>query len=299
MSQDDALLIRLPNHVYAPAFKFYGDFDEYEITDYLKISRHCYVPTNFDKEALLSGDEINAIRSTDFCFEINEKIPGNLNPEKILNTLLLAIWILRPSQVYIGYRFGPGEGDFSRLLDQFICNSAEIQEEEYSLNDLAGIKGIFVSLLGVLERSGRLSNAFDLTFRSCMAYSSLVAHVLSTAALETLLTYKRGKGLTARLATSFACLTSHTQRARERAFRKFCAVYDFRSDIMHGRVPRISRDRHLRNLKMSADCLRLTWRKVLEDATLMKVLEGRDSEREHLFARLESRFRSSRGNAKL
>jgi hypothetical protein len=290
MPNDAASSRRTPGHTYAPAFEFYADFDEYEITDYLRVVRYTYDPTVLDKRDCLSGHEIREVRGTNFCFVINEKVPKKLAPQKILNVLLVAFWVLRPSKVYIRFRFGPKELDFSRLLDQFIHNHLDTHKEIYTLDDLNTIKEMFIRLLEVLKKKGRLSNAFDLTFRACMAYSSLVAHVLIAAALESLLTYKRGFKLTERLAKAFACLTSLKKRARDRAFQKFYSVYDFRSDIMHGRMKDLSRHRHLITLGKSTDCLRLTWLKVLQDAELMKVLGDSDPVRQSFFAGLESGY---------
>src|SRR3546814_3765464 len=77
--------------------------------------------------------------------------------------------------------------------------------------------------------------------------------VLHSAAAETVLTSERGKGLTNRLASSYAALVSPGAGDHSSAIASFRAAYDARSAIMDGRSELDDEGTRLRALALWSD----------------------------------------------
>src|SRR3546814_1464072 len=83
--------------------------------------------------------------------------------------------------------------------------------------------------------TSRLGTALSLAIEATGQHRWHAGIVLHSAAAETVLTSERGKGLTNRVASSYAALVSPGAGDYSSAIASFRAAYDARSAIMHGR----------------------------------------------------------------
>jgi hypothetical protein len=161
-------------------------------------------------------------------------------------------------------------------------NGIDERKNEYEVNDLHIIKKYFKSFIRIFRIDKRLLLALDSTYRGCTSYYWKVAFLMYAAALESILSYSHERGITKRLAKSYACLMIDNKKGRDKLFKEFCFLYDIRSKIIHGTYRKRSKSNML-YLSRIANMVRMIWQKILFDNNLLSVLEKNDLQREVFF----------------
>jgi hypothetical protein len=205
-----------------------------------------------------------------------------LSARENLNSFLLALWIVRPTKTQIRLRFEeiePGVYKPSRILDRFQWIRGQASDE-LTDEDLGRVADLLPRVRAAYVTRGRLRNALVLTFRGCVSFAWQAAFICWSAAIEALLTYERGRGLTDRLARAYAKLVRDPTASLEH----FKRLYDVRSDIMHGRsYDRDSKASNLEDLAACSDLLRRIWWAGLSSDKTVAMLESTDDVRRMFF----------------
>lgn len=206
---------------------------------------------------------------------------------RITTTFLLSLWLAIHSRTHAKYRFEiAGQKQcFVRLLDRFQWVEPYV-EDNIDTRHLEEAALYFQATNKTWETRRRLWHSLVLTSAGCMAKRWQVAIICFTAALEGILTYSKQPGITERLSSSFACLTKSKTKERDAAYKEFYEVYDFRSDIMHGRIKNVSKTERLLMVNQASNVLRSLWRQVLSSVSELAELENDDSGRESFFNKI-------------
>jgi hypothetical protein len=165
---------------------------------------------------------------------------------EVVNLFLLALWIAKPTRSHVAVRFevsrdlSGSPGGRYRMLDRFNFVPGAVADRLED-SDLSAAASYFPLCRALRLADKRLVNGLLLTFAGCTATHWQVAFVCHAGAAEALLTHDTGRGITRRLATSYACLVESAKSSRDLAFTEFAELYEVRSDIMHGRAHRIAR----------------------------------------------------------
>lgn len=207
------------------------------------------------------------------------------------NLALLSLWLVKQTKTQVTLRFQverpPGtQTTRSRVLDRFAWVHEPVNPD-FTNDELAAAARFYQTLAAIYRTRGRLNNALLLTVSGCWSHLWQTALICHSAAAEAMLTYSTGRGITRRLATSFACLTEAGKEDRDAAFREFVALYSIRSDIMHGRTHNISVPDRLPTLIRFQSALRSLWKQISASPQLVTVLEDTDLQREAHFAALQ------------
>ncbi len=238
-----------------------------------------------ETESFLSREERDSCKETPHWLHFVRTISGELSPAVAVNSVLLALWIVRPTATHVPVRFAQTPSEFSavRVLDRFQWVPGTTAES-ISDGDLAVVARILPPLRDVYLSGGRLKNAIVLTFHGCVSFSWQSAFVCFIAAAEALLTYSDKPVVTERLANAYGWLVAKSVSDRKVAAERFRKVYAVRSDIVHGRSH--DRNRSKQNLLDLAECshlIRGLWRIVLKSERIRRVLEGDDTGRQSFF----------------
>jgi hypothetical protein len=270
--------------VLAPLHEFYFEGDTFNLAARMTIARR---RPPFDWWGLgsdISKGERDRISESphwlSFSREEGETIPADEN----VNLVLLALWMVKPSKAHVSFRIELSEDEnhhpnAARLLDRFQWIQGTV-DSEFTTDELQQAAVYYATLTAVITKRGRLSNALHLTLFGCFAFQWQVAFMIYAAALETLLTYSEGPGITKRLAIAYACLVEVDATKRDAAFREFDELYGVRSDIMHGRIHNVAANERLTFLARFIEALRTLWRTILACPALIGALEGQDPQRE-------------------
>src|SRR3546814_2761604 len=121
------------------------------------------------------------------------------------------------------------------------------------------------AVLEAIPTTSRLGTALSLAIEATGQHRWHAWIVLHSAAEETVLTSERGKGLTNRLASSYAALVSPGAGDHSSAIASFRAAYDARSAIMHGRSELDDEGTRLRALALWSDITRNIWGAVIAE----------------------------------
>ncbi len=211
------------------------------------------------------------------------------------NLFLLGLWLSIFTKAHIKFRFEfavdqPAEvNNFMRLHDRFeyVPDHVEVMVDDVNVGEAA----LFAPVLKEIYLAHRrLRPAVSLCIAACLAYRWDAKVMLFSAVAETLLTYSTGPGITARLARSYACLTETASSERNAAYREFRALYNVRSDIIHGRIGNVPDSEHLEAVHRFSVAVRKLWRVVLSDDGISAALEGDDPSRQAFFDRIESGY---------
>jgi len=238
-----------------------------------------------ETEQFLSKEERDACKETPHWLYFLRAVSDELSPAAAVNSLLLALWIARPTATHSPVRFVQTPSEFStvRVLDRFqwvpgaVADSITDADLDVVANTLPPLRDVYVS-------GGRLRNAIVLTFRGCVSVDWQSAFVCFIAAAEAMLTYSDKPGVTERLANAYGRLVAKSASDRKVAAQRFRKVYAVRSDIAHGRSH--DRNRSKRNLVDLAECsdlIRSLWRIVLESEHIRRALERDDTGRQSFF----------------
>ncbi len=279
-------------HVWAPLIGFRWTGSERQIADDTWIrpgsARRDYQKFAEFKYAL-AEEEWDRCREAEHWLALTHTRSDELSTKAKINSFLLALWIVRPTQTHVPFRFETAESGFrlvARVLDRFQWVEGQVADELKD-QDLDEVTRILAPLRIVYAARRRLKNALALTFRGCVASDWQSTFICFSAAAEAILTYSKGPRLTDRLAESYAKLVSSSRSGRESAKDRFKRLYAIRSDIVHGRAfDRDNPSRNLSDLAEFSDVLRRLWRMVLESQEIRIALEGDDGHRQNFFRKL-------------
>lgn len=273
---------------YAPLFNYWSNCENFYITNYLSIEKDAYSLSKELTDFLLSGSDVSEINSCGYWVIVKESKSKYLSVPNVLNTLLISFWVLTPNQLHYRFRFSERKGDMRRYLDRFIFNSEDENQNTVDELQLTKVKQFYRSLARINKNKDRLQTALLYTYRGCVAYDWRVSFVLFTAALEAILTYKRGYGMTRRHAEAYSILTETTSSKRDLAAKRFERLYNIRSDIMHGNKIKSRATTNFKNLSKLSHLLRRLWNVILCDNQIISSLELNDQGRELFFRQLGS-----------
>jgi hypothetical protein len=281
--------------VIAPLSNFVWSGNSFQIDDLCAIEKLDAIPDLSWCKSALSKADTDELGYASHWVSFEQLSKDKLSPNEKINTFLLALWIVCPTRVQVRYRFEfphkSGTGKISssvRLLERFewIKSQARNQIETKHLQKL---QGIVDSIKSIYIARKRLWNSLVLTFNGCSTVHWQVAFICFSAAVEGILTYEKGPGITERLAKSFACLKEKTKNQRDSAYRAFKHSYGIRSDIMHGRIAfstMIGKSK-LKELVKFSNLLRNLWKVILSSQSTINELEKNDAGRKTWFAKIE------------
>jgi len=276
-------------HVWAPLVGLQWAGSEYQIGDETWIRRGAVYRGYEHKEFadFLSRDEREECRETRHWLSIVQSAHSEISTKASVNLVLLAFWIVRPTRTSVPFRFEEtqtGVRTAARFHERFQWIGDQAAESVRT-RDLDKAKDITEPLRAVYVARERLRNALVLTFRGCVTSDWQSAFICFAAAVESLLAYSHGPGLTDRLARAYAKLICNDDSS-EFAMTHFKELYLIRSDIVHGRAyDRNASSRNLSALARFSDLLRGLWGRVLAKPDLIRILEGDDRQREEFFLR--------------
>jgi hypothetical protein len=211
----------------------------------------------------------------------------------MVNLALVALWLVKPTRSHVAFRFqlgqeaAAGEKSRSRLFDRFAWVPGATHEE-FDDSDPQSTSSYYPALRNICCAGSRLNDALILTLTGCWSHQWQAALICHAAAAEALLTCSTARGITRRLATSYACLVETQRACRDAANGEFRTLYSVRSDIMHGRVHNVPPSDQLPLLARFQNVLRTLWRVEISSPQLILVLDGSDTQREEYFSQLTS-----------
>jgi hypothetical protein len=270
--------------VYAPLQEFYWSGESLEMSPGLWVRRFEQKPDLRTLDAMLGQDEQDQLSQARHWLTFRWDDGSDPSAAETVNLVLLALWIARFTKAHVAYRFhlgqnaAGGEQGRHRLLDRFGFIPGATHET-FEDADLQLASCYYQVLHSLCRARGRLNNALVLTMAGCWAHKWQVALICHAAAAEALLTYDASRGLTHRLATSYACLVETERPQRDAAYREFRDLYSARSDIMHGRTYNVPASERLPTLARFQDVIRKLWRAVISSSSLTAVLESTDAQR--------------------
>jgi len=276
--------------------------DDLDIAPGVSIKRIRETPNLYGMDKHVSSDEWDTACSARYwlVLELNE---SDLSTSEAMNLVLLSIWLVKPNRITASLRFDIGTGDAegqrtrSRLLDRFAWNSEE-ENEAFDQAQLESASNYYRALNNIYMSRVRLSNAMVLTLNGCWSNFWQAALISHAAAVEAMLTYSKGPGITKRLATFYACLVESESDKRDIAYGAFWRLYSARSDIMHGRVHDIEEENTLKLLAEFQSVLRTLWQTVLESNSAIAALEENDATRESFVTGIVNEYEPPRKNSR-
>ncbi|MDH3712059.1 MAG: HEPN domain-containing protein, partial [Cyclobacteriaceae bacterium] len=227
--------------VYAPLANFYWEGEDFEIATGLHIKKLKNTPNLAGMEKWVGKDEWQSALSTDYWLIFDWATDNTPSPSEIINLVLLSLWLIKPVRCHVKLHFArglgsaSGENKRSRHLDRFMWVPGTI-DPDFTQKEMRQLSRYYRKLASICTTRGRLNDALLLTITGCWSHawqSSIICH---SAAVETILTYSTARGLTFRLAKSYACLTRRSKFKRDKAFKNFRNLYSIRSDLVHGRT---------------------------------------------------------------
>ena len=281
--------------VYAPLQQFVWSGKQFLISPGFEITRFLNIPDLRGLETGLASEEIRDLVPQHWlAFEW--KTGEEPSAAEVVNLFLLALWIVKPTRSHVAVRFevssdlNHSPGGTYRMLDRFNFVPGAVADRVED-SDLSAAASYFLLCRALRLADKRLVNGLLLTFAGCTATHWQVAFVCHAGAAEALLTYDTGRGITRRLATSYACLVESAKANRDLAFTEFAELYEVRSDIMHGRAHRITSADRLPTLGRLEGLLRRLWRAILSSPShVVDALEGTDSDRAAYLNQLQSGY---------
>ena len=285
----------MPYDVLAPLVNFHWDGDEFEFAPGVWIRRLTKLPELPQFEDQLSRDEWEKAEEASHWLFFEWDGTQQPEPNEVTELVLLALWLVTPTKTQFRFRFQIEQNSTSnhtrrqRILDRFAWIDGAIADG-FVYDDLVRASQLYAALVSIYLNRGRLSNALLLTVTGCWSHFWQSALVCHAAAVEAILTYSTGAGITRRLGISYACVSEVQAPARDAAYREFTELYSIRSDIMHGRPHNVPAPLRLPNLARFQGLLRNLWRIVLQSPRLIDVLEGTDAEREAYFLTLQDGY---------
>jgi len=279
---------------------YYFPYQEASIPKHkiLKIRKFKNPPNLKGLETELSKAELEELRSTPYWLTIVYNKSKVWDDSNITIIFLVALWLEVPTKTQAMHLFelstdeNSKEKTFTRCLDRFQWNKKHVIRNITSDNIKNAFRN-FDLLVPIWKRKKRLSDALIMTVAGCMSFRWQIAYISFASAVETLLTYQEGAGITKRLAKSYACLMETNIKKRNAEYKKFRKLYKIRSDIIHGRMRRIAKttkhkaDKLLTILADFSSLLRNLWGKIVVNKFIPYELEKGDNLRSLFFDKIE------------
>jgi|GEM_PF-1450478 len=283
-------------------FSWKGELIECSLFN-MKIIRYFDLPDLHKLENELSSSEQNMIRSVTHWLTFEYEVSENFNQSNIIILFLIGLWLAVPTKTHVRliFKFSAESEDgkergLIRCFEHFQWIKGQISKN-VSTDQIKETFENIKLIRAIILKKKRLWNALVLTAAGCMTIRWQVAFINFSSAVETILTYNKGGGITKRLAKSYACLTEKGKRKRNREYRRFIKLYGIRSDIVHGRGHKLRKtknksveERRIEYLDDFSNLLRKLWICVLSNKSVVKELEKRDSSREVFFQRTENGY---------
>jgi hypothetical protein len=196
--------------VLVPLFNFNWDGDQFELAKVGKIQRFQNIPDLSNFNTHLTEFDKDDLRYVTHWLLFEQKDNEVLNESEKINIFLLALWIASPTktQVKLSLKSSENMHTVSRYLDRFQCNiSYSIDKIDNEL--LTRINEYIDSIIIIYLPRKRLYNSLLLNLCGNFSISWQVTFICFSSAMEAILTYSEGPGITKRLAKSFACSRKH------------------------------------------------------------------------------------------
>ena len=281
--------------IYAPLQDFYWPGGDFSFSPGVTVKRFDEPPDLSGLQSFVSKPEWERATDSDHWLTFQWVDGVEPFPFEVINLVLLSLWLVKPIRSQVALRFEIGREDaanektMSRLLDRFAWIPGTI-DPDIADDDLRRASSYYVALETLCRARGRLNNAMVLTVAGCWSHGWQTALICHAAAAETILTCATGRGLTRRLATSYACLVAPDAPSRDAAFREFVSLYSARSDIVHGRMHNIAKTDTLPTLLRFQNLMRRLWSAVLSSKKLASALELDDAGREAYLTRVQTGY---------
>lgn len=273
---------------FAPLSDFHWDGYSQEFMDGISIVQSSEIPNLDGFYERLSQREIDSLNSITHWLVIEGKDPHGISPSEIANIVLLALWLAKPTRTHITLRFEQqdrpegSENKLSYYLDRFNFLSNTVHNS-FDDTDLSMAAKLLEVMCGLCCSKGRLYDALVMTMCGCFPWHWQVRLICHSAALEALLTYSTKRGITRRICKAYACIVESDTKKRQDEYDNLGKLYNYRSDVMHGRTHNIREEERPKILERLEIALRRLWRTVLLSPCYTKELEGNDNARESLF----------------
>lgn len=285
--------------VYAPLQDFYWSGQDQPFGSDVILKRFHSVPELSGLVSFVSKPEWDRAVNSDHWLTFQWIDGTEVSPSEVINLFLLSLWLVKPIKSQVALRFQIGrdaaaaEKTMSRLLDRFAWIPGSIGPD-ISDEDVRKASSYYSKLEELCRTRGRLNNAMVLMVSGCWSHGWQTALICHAAAAETILTYATGRGLTRRMATSYACIVASDSPSRDAAFAEFSTLYSARSDIVHGRMHNIARTDTLPTLLRFQNLMRRLWSAILVSNELLSALELDDAGRQAYLARIETGYTAPR-----
>lgn len=274
--------------VYIPLHEFHWSGNDLEVAPGIHIQKLATAPDLTPFKLGLTPLELRNLPDEVSHWLVFETSEGAEPSGALANLFLLALWLARPTRTHIAFRFEIGKEaaetytTMARLYDRFEYVKGST-DAKFNDADLVKASAMFQQLL-TIQSDTRLFMAQIITLNACWQFHWHAAIVLFASATETLLTYSEAPGLTKRLAVAYACLLHTAKRDRDAAFSDFRECYKTRSDVVHGRGLNIPKADRLAKVVRWQSLLRSLWVHVLQNPSLILILNGDDAHREAYIA---------------
>ena len=216
----------------APLSGFSWEGESIELNKFnLKIIRFSDSPDLQGLENDLSGLERDIIRSCTHWLSFEYEENKTFNQSNIVILFLTGLWLSIPTKTHVRliFKFSAKnqvvrEQSLVRCMDHFQWISGQASKTIRTKQIEEAFENVQL-LEPIILKKKRLWNALVLTSAGCMTIRWQVAFMNFSSAIETILTYKKGAGITKRLAKSYACLTERNKRERNKEYRRFIKLY--------------------------------------------------------------------------
>lgn len=279
---------------YAPIHEFRWSGEDFQVGSGLWVKRLAAKPDLLGLESSLSRFDANCVSDAHhwLIFEVHGDSEIDKYLTEVRSFFLLSLWLSRATatQVRICFLIDTEPQAARQSVKPFSDSFALLPGDrlrDFSDTDIRNACSYYPALWSVYGARKRLNDALLLTIAGCVSQDWRAALICHSAAVEAMLTYATGRGITRRLAMTCACLLEADKVQRDGVFRNFCKLYDARSDIMHGRTYQVPESERLETLRQYQELLRRLWCKALLSPPLNSILEGSDAVRAAYFQSAE------------
>lgn len=275
-----------PRTVHVPLHDFLiaGDPEQLSLLPDVLLTRRVEPPT-LDYR-MLGFDERNALtEEVVYWLSVREPRSDGVSAASLANTWIFSLWLVRPTRTAIHHRFDefeePNTSRSTRLITRAGYNHLDLDDRPFEAAELLRASS-YLEILNSIGSSTRLGLALSLSVESTWVHRWSPGLMLTSSAVESLLTYSEKFGISSRLAKTFAAITAPVG-SRDAARARFEVAYRRRSKLVHGRLPSATDNERLEDFAEWSRMLRDIWREVLDRPALLAALQGDDSAREAHF----------------
>lgn len=274
---------------YFPLIDLHMATNDFIISDHLRIAKKPYDLDKAEKVTGLSEYHRTRLKITPYWAIVDGNGVNSEDASIFINALLLAFQVVGPIKATTFFKFE--DYKLATIIHTQFHHNEKDTFVNCGIDELTQTSSIYRQLLRIYKSNKRLQTAMVNSYYACTTYQWKVGYICLSAALEAMLTYKRGLGITKRLAKSYACLTEHKKSQRNKAYRQMIKLYGIRSRIMHGETRGLRNpDRNLQLLSEFSGVLRKLWQTVLSNKDICRELEKGDQKRRLFFKTIEAGY---------